>query len=80
MTKVCIASLTAALACAILPTAAPQSGTTLKTFRQSTFTAEQANRGEQVYARTCSMCHGDNLQGVGDGAGSGGRKFQARLG
>jgi len=64
MTKVCIASLTAALACAIIPTAVPQSGTTLKTFRQSTFTAAQANRGEQVYARTCSMCHADNLQGA----------------
>jgi len=65
MKKVLIASVTAALACAILPVAAPQpGGAALKTFHQSTYTAAQATRGEQVYARTCSGCHGDNLQGV----------------
>src|SRR5689334_18923020 len=63
MKKILIASLVAVFACMILPTAAPQS-TTLKTFREGVFTAEQASRGEQVYARTCSMCHGNNLQGV----------------
>src|SRR5689334_22856203 len=64
MKKVLIASLAAVLACVCLPTASPQPSTTLKTFRQGVFTAEQASRGEQIYARTCSMCHGGNLQGV----------------
>ena len=64
MKKVLIASLVAVLACLFLPTAAPQPSTALKTFRQGVFTAEQASRGEQIYTRTCSMCHGNNLQGV----------------
>src|SRR6476646_4822486 len=65
MKKVLIASLPAVFACLILlPTAQPQSNTTLKTFREGVFTAAQATRGEQVYTRTCSMCHGGNLQGV----------------
>jgi mono/diheme cytochrome c family protein len=28
------------------------------------FTAEQAGRGEKVYAERCARCHGDGLQGV----------------
>ncbi len=27
------------------------------------YTAEQANRGKQIYTRQCSMCHGANGQG-----------------
>jgi S-disulfanyl-L-cysteine oxidoreductase SoxD len=28
------------------------------------FTAEQASRGEKIYADRCARCHGDGLQGV----------------
>jgi mono/diheme cytochrome c family protein len=28
------------------------------------FTAEQASRGEKVYADRCARCHGDGMQGV----------------
>jgi S-disulfanyl-L-cysteine oxidoreductase SoxD len=28
------------------------------------FTAEQASRGEKIYAERCARCHGDGLQGV----------------
>ena len=28
------------------------------------FTAEQASRGEKIYAERCGRCHGDGLQGV----------------
>jgi cytochrome c len=27
------------------------------------YTAEQAKRGEKVYAEQCGFCHGDNLEG-----------------
>lgn len=54
----------AALLAYVLSMAAPQTGTSLKTFRESSFTAEQASRGEQVYAARCSQCHGDNLLGM----------------
>ena len=52
------------VALAILPLAAAQSTSTLKTFREGVFTAEQASRGEQVYAGKCAACHGENLLGV----------------
>ena len=51
-------SLAATLAYASLSTAAAQ------TFRDGTFTAEQATRGEQVYFDKCALCHGDNLSGI----------------
>ena len=54
----------AAVACAILSFAAPQQTTAPNTFRESAFTAEQADRGAQVYAVKCATCHGDNLMGV----------------
>jgi quinoprotein glucose dehydrogenase len=41
-----------------------QPGAASKTLRDGVFTAEQASRGEQVYATKCSACHGDNLLGV----------------
>ena len=63
MKNVFRACLAAAIAYAILSTAAPQRTTSSKTFRESAFTAEQAARGEQVYTAKCSTCHGDNLQG-----------------
>jgi S-disulfanyl-L-cysteine oxidoreductase SoxD len=28
------------------------------------FTAEQASRGEKIYADRCARCHGDGMQGV----------------
>ncbi|MBM3729171.1 MAG: c-type cytochrome, partial [Acidobacteria bacterium] len=34
------------------------------TFREGAFAAEQAARGERVYAAKCASCHGDVLQGV----------------
>src|SRR4051812_27381354 len=54
----------AAVPAYVLSMAAPQTGTSLKTFRESIFTAEQASRGEQVYAARCSKCHGDDLLGM----------------
>ena len=64
MKKVLIASLAAVLAYAILSPAAPQPSAAQKTFHDGVFTAEQASRGEQVYAAKCSTCHGDNLPGM----------------
>ena len=59
-----LGSLVAApVACAVLSFAAPQSAAQ-RTFRESAFTAEQADRGAQVYAATCGTCHGDNLMGM----------------
>src|SRR5205085_6187813 len=54
----------AAIACALLCTAAPQQTTSSNAFRASGFTAEQAGRGEQVYTAKCATCHGDNLLGM----------------
>ncbi len=58
------ACLVAVLAYTVFSLAAPQTGTSAKTFRDGMFTAEQASRGEQVYAARCSACHGDSLAGV----------------
>ena len=73
-------SLAAVLASAILPTAAQQPQAATKTFREGAFTAQQANRGEQVYAAKCSACHGDNLAGMESRAGSGGSELSGRHG
>ena len=35
-----------------------------QTFHDGVFTAEQAARGERLYAQHCSLCHGDNLLGI----------------
>ena len=64
MKNVFRACLAAAIAYAILSTAAPQQTTSSKTFRESAFTAEQGARGEQVYTAKCATCHGDNLLGM----------------
>src|SRR5581483_8108351 len=48
----------------ILSFAAPQQTTAPNTFRESAFTAEQADRGAQVYAAKCGTCHGDALTGM----------------
>src|SRR4051812_476709 len=58
------ACLPAAIGCVILSYAAPQQSAAPKTFRDSSYTAEQATRGEQVYRSKCGTCHGDALQGV----------------
>jgi quinoprotein glucose dehydrogenase len=58
------ACLAAAIGCVILSYAAPQQSAAPKTFRDSSYTAEQATRGEQVYRSKCGTCHGDALQGV----------------
>jgi len=34
------------------------------TFHDGVFTAEQATRGERLYAERCSLCHGENLLGI----------------
>ena len=49
---------------AILPVASPQPGASPKTFRESVYTAEQANRGAQIYSSKCSACHGENMAGL----------------
>jgi quinoprotein glucose dehydrogenase len=66
----------AVLAYVILSMAAPQPSTSLKTFRETVFTAEQASRGEQVYAAKCSTCHGDNLLGIEMAPALGGATFR----
>jgi quinoprotein glucose dehydrogenase len=48
----------------ILPQAVTQPGDASKSFREGAYTAEQASRGEQIYAARCSACHGENLGGV----------------
>jgi quinoprotein glucose dehydrogenase len=69
-------SLAAVLASAILPTAAQQPEAATKTFREGAFTAQQANRGEQVYAARCSACHGDNLGGMESAPALAGANFR----
>jgi mono/diheme cytochrome c family protein len=64
MKNVVRAFIAAVIASTIPPTAAPQASEAAKTFREGVFTPEQANRGEQVYASKCAMCHGDNLAGM----------------
>jgi cytochrome c len=34
-----------------------------KSISAGVYTAEQAKRGEKVYAEQCGFCHGDNLEG-----------------
>jgi quinoprotein glucose dehydrogenase len=63
MRNVFRASFLVVLAYTPFSIAAPQSNTSA-TFRQGAFTAEQATRGQQVYAAKCSMCHGDSLAGI----------------
>ncbi|MEO8592931.1 MAG: PQQ-binding-like beta-propeller repeat protein [Candidatus Solibacter sp.] len=58
------ACLAAVFAYTVFSLAAPQPNTSAKTFHDSVFTAEQATRGEQLYASKCSACHGDNLLGM----------------
>ncbi|HXS93001.1 MAG TPA: PQQ-binding-like beta-propeller repeat protein [Candidatus Limnocylindrales bacterium] len=57
------ACLAAFPALSLVLTAAPQP-TAPQTFKESRFTAAQADRGEQVYAAKCSTCHGENLSGM----------------
>ena len=56
--------LASVLAHAFLPPAAAQPNEASKMLHEAVFTAEQASRGEQVYLRKCSACHGENLLGV----------------
>jgi quinoprotein glucose dehydrogenase len=48
----------------IFAQAVTPSGDAGKTFRESAYTAEQANRGGQLYNARCAACHGENLGGV----------------
>jgi mono/diheme cytochrome c family protein len=32
---------------------------------EGVYTAEQAVRGQKIYAEQCAFCHGDNLEGMG---------------
>ena len=77
MKNVLRASLAAVLAYAVLPRAAPQPSAASKTFREGVFTAEQASRGEQVYAGKCSACHGENLLGIEMAPALAGPNFRA---
>ena len=58
--------LSACLAAAgvILPRVSAQTGEAARTFRESVFTAEQADRGQRLYAARCAACHGENLLGI----------------
>ncbi len=55
---------TIVLACAVAAAATltAQAG---RTTAGGVFTAAQAMRGEQVYAASCSACHGADLKGIG---------------
>src|SRR5690348_17578599 len=57
-------SVAALIAQTILPQTVTPSDQASKTFRQGAYTAEQASRGERIYATKCSMCHGESLGGV----------------
>ena len=59
--RACFATM---IGCAILPIAQTQPAASSKAFRESAFTADQANRGEQIYASRCSACHGENMAGL----------------
>ena len=39
------------------------------------YTAEQAKRGENLYQKNCSTCHGDRLNGSGEAPALSGGKF-----
>src|SRR5215469_9604837 len=39
------------------------------------YTAEQAKRGESLYQKNCSNCHGDRLNGGGEAPALSGRRF-----
>lgn len=39
------------------------------------YTAEQAKRGADVYAKSCAMCHGDQLEGDGQAPPLAGSEF-----
>jgi quinoprotein glucose dehydrogenase len=76
MNNVLRAFLAAVLAYAIPATAVPQASTASKTFHESGFAAEQASRGEQVYAAKCAACHGDNLAGMESAPALAGANFR----
>ena len=44
--------------------AGPLAAQTRKTVWDGVFTAEQAARGQMIYATTCAACHGADLGGV----------------
>ena len=58
--------LSACLAAAgvIVPRVSAQTGEAARPFRESVFTAEQADRGQRLYAARCAGCHGENLLGI----------------
>src|SRR5690348_1073979 len=41
------------------------------------YTEEQARRGEDVYQKNCSTCHGDRLNGTGEAPALSGGRFLA---
>lgn len=56
------AALSAAILVAICAGAAAQAP---KSTKDGVYTAEQAGRGDKVYAEQCASCHGDDLSGGG---------------
>src|SRR5437868_15414014 len=44
------------------------------------YTQEQAKRGEEIYDKTCSACHGENLNGTGESPALAGGKFLSNWG
>jgi hypothetical protein len=54
LSKVTLVTL---IGCAILPVASPQPGASPKTFGESVYTAEQADRGAQIYSLAGATFH-----------------------
>jgi mono/diheme cytochrome c family protein len=47
------------------PATSPASGTSSRSVWNGVYTEEQAERGRELYATQCIMCHGESLEGGG---------------
>jgi quinoprotein glucose dehydrogenase len=63
MTRLTLIAIVAALAYVGAASRRPVAAQQL-TIWDGVFSAEQASRGEKLYADRCARCHGDGLQGV----------------
>jgi mono/diheme cytochrome c family protein len=64
----------AALAAAALGFGPPQASTTISVW-DGVYTADQAKRGAEQYAKSCASCHGDQLEGEGQAPPLAGSEF-----
>jgi mono/diheme cytochrome c family protein len=52
------------IVCAVMATTLGVAAQGSKTVWDKVYTAEQAGRGEKLYADKCAACHGDGLSGI----------------